>query len=181
MKSKRPTPSEIKKFNEEMEEFEKWKYGHSDDLYKKLPKVREYDFDKDAPQNPPWWYANLKKAWSSTQSRKAQKEAKGQQELLDDAGTAEDLLKDPDKWFQYCTEHEIRRSPGRPKLQVEQRKKPKLKHSDRMRDYLLEHGIVVDNDNVIKGYENWFFLANGRVRFKNEPSISAVDFVQHYG
>ena len=59
-------------------------------------------------------------------------------------------------------------------------REPRRKRSDAMRALLFEKGIVVDDDNMIAGYEGFEFLINGRIRTSEGDTISTVQFVKDY-
>jgi hypothetical protein len=183
MNNKKTTASEISQFNREWEEFEMWRDG----VIKKITpaKAKPYNFDNDAP-NEPVWFQNLQKAWTSTQQRKALKEAVTQRNSSISAPSLEEIREDPNTWQTYCESHEKKRPVGRPRMKPEERKslKGKIKRSDQMRQLLSDHGIIVNRDNGLEPatlYEGWVFLPNGRVRFEDDASIISVHaFLRDY-
>ena len=55
------------------------------------------------------------------------------------------------------------------------------KRSDQMRALLLEHGVSVDADNNVAGYDNVIMMPNGRIWFKDEDiKISVHQFIKDY-
>ena len=183
MKNLRSTEAEINQFNREFEEFENWKNGFEKEF---RPRIKRYNVTEEAPSKP-WWYANLEKAWIAKKRKKAIKEFYHHERFIEDIGTAKEMLQNPDKWLHYCQERELKRKPGRPKLPPEQRKVPKKKRSDQMRELLESKGVEILPDNSIAGYPGWVFQPNGRVKFLGdeefniEPySISAHEFIESY-
>ena len=182
MNSKKTTASEVNQFNREWEEFEMWRDG----VIKKVTptKTRPYNFDNDAP-NEPVWLQNLQKAWTSTQRKKALKEAIVERESEVEIPLLDEVKQNPQLWKIYCEGHEVKRKPGRPKLSPEQRKsqKGRIKRSDLMRQLLSDHSITVNRDNGLEPttlYKGWTFLPNGRVQFEDEASISTHSFLRDY-
>ncbi len=178
----RPSPSEINQFNREWEEFEMWRDGVTENI--KPPKVTPYYFYTEAP-NEPVWFKNLQKAWTSTQRRKALKEAIRERDSGVQIPSLDEVTQNPQLWKKYCNERELKRKPGRPKLAPKERKSPKgrIKRSDLMQQLLTDHGITINKDNglePVSAYEGWIFLPNGRIRFENEPSISVHAFLKDY-
>ena len=47
-----------------------------------------------------------------------------------------------------------------------------------MKQLLQENGFEVNDSGSILQYEEWNFLANGRLKQNNEPSISAHNFLK---
>ena len=176
------TAAEVNQFNREWEEFEMWRDGVVKN--NTLPKTRLYDFDYDAPDEPVW-FKNLQKAWTSTQRRKALKEAINERNSGVQTPSLNEVKQNPHLWRDYCEEREVKRKPGRPKLPPEQRKSPKdrVKRSDLMKQLLSAHGITVNKNNGLEpasAYEGWIFLPNGRICFEDEASISVHAFLRDY-
>jgi hypothetical protein len=143
----------------------------------------------------PIWFKNLEKgryvANQNRQKREIQKEAEILKLRKEDAerfvamvGTAKDMVRDPERWFDYCEERELKRKPGRPKLSEEEKvnrpKKPK--RSDAMRILLEEEGYRVVDDVVLdaKGNEYGMFLSNGKIDLKDGSRISTHTFLQNH-
>ncbi len=174
--------AEIDAFNRDFDMYEQWKYGVTENI--KPQKVKPYNFYTDAPSEP-IWFKNLQKAWSSTQRKKALKEAITERDSGVQLPSLDGVRQNPQLWKEYCNEHELKRKPGRPKLPPEQRKsqKGRIKRSDLMRKLLTNHGITVNKDNGLEptsAYEGWVFLKNGRIRFENESSISVHAFIRDF-
>ena len=156
-----------------------------------LKMYKKYDPRIDAPDEPQW-HKNLQRAWASNRERGEERRAvirqEESQELLEEAGTAREVLDNPNAWFDYCQEHHICRKPGRPKLPDHLKKNPtKIKRSDQMRKLLHEHGIEISDKNSIEGFDGFEFMKNGRIKFLGdedagiEPySLSAHQFLQDY-
>ncbi len=152
---------------------------------------KKYDPRRDAPDEP-HWHRNLQKAWAGNrklgEQRRVTKQQEESNELLEEAGTAREVLDNPDAWFDYCREHHICRKPGRPKLPDHLKKNPtKIKRSDQMCKLLHEHGIEINTDSSIDGFDGFEFMKNGRIKFLGdedagiEPhSLSVHQFLQDY-
>ncbi len=177
------TASEIKQFNRLFDEFEMWRDGVTENI--KSTKIKPYYFYTDAPDEPVW-FKNLQRAWTSTQRKKAFKEAISERDDGAQMPSLDEVRQDLNAWRKYCENRELKRKPGRPKLPPEQRKSPKgrIKRSDLMRQLLSDHGISVNDSNTLEpteAYEGWIFLKNGRVCFEGEASISVHAFLRDYG
>ena len=179
MNKKRSTKAELNRFNSEWGEFEMWKKGIVEE---KIPKTVFYDYERDAPKNPPWWYKNLQGAWIAKKVKTAMKKTlqeKSEVSLPD----PDDIIKDISLWKDYCSRRELKRSPGRPKLPEEQRKQNlKGKRSDEMRFLLKTHGYMTEEGWV---YDNlgsrWKFLPNGKIELSSGDRISTHNFLLKHG
>ncbi len=155
----------------------------------------------DIPEPPQYLFANnpyLKddirfKRWRSAAKARytkscyrAIKIARDKADFIDLVGDAKAVLQDPYAWENYLHERDLehpKRSVGRPSLPPEQRKRPKVRRSDEMRQLLSDHGISINTDNTIEDYDGWHFLPNGRIYFKDndiEMTISAHAFIVDY-
>lgn len=104
------------------------------------------------PDAPQWW-RNLRKSWS-TNDRKI-------------VISKSDL---PD-----------RREPAVKKRYKKVERKPKLKHSEKMKLLLEDHGIEIDENSMLcDEFSDWRFCVNGRLQRGSEPTISVFYFLQHY-
>ena len=109
------------------------------------------------PGAPQWWL-NLRGAWE-TNDRKALEKRRVQS-----SESKEPAIK-----------------PTRKKRYKKVDRKPKIKHSEKMRLLLEDHGIYVDQNNMLSdNFSNWKFCINGRLQRKKESTISVFYFLQHH-
>ena len=179
MNNKKTTVNEVNQFNREWEEFEMWKNGIVEE---EIPKTVFYDYARDAPKTPPWWYKNLQRAWIAKKVKLAMKKAlEEKNEVL--LPNPDAVIKDISLWEDYCSQRELKRSPGRPKLPNEQRKSNlKSKRSDEMMFLLETHGYMTEDGWV---YDNlgsrWKFLPNGKIELLSGDRISTHSFLLKHG
>ena len=125
----------------------------------------EYKYFGLAPK--PHWFKNLEKAWEA--NRKAGQARRAVLDREEDVELYRHIGKPPrgtDAYIEWCdmmVGHLKKRKVGRPKLRQDQRKKPKLKRSEQMRELLQAHGITVMEDSTLEGFDGLRFLPNGRV------------------
>ena len=140
----------------------------------------EYEY-LGLPPKPPW-FANLEKAWVA--NRKAGEEKRSAIAKEEDDDLYRHIGKPPDdtdayiKWCDMMGDYLKKRPVGRPRLSDDQKVKPKVKRSDKMRQLLKDNGIEVLEDSILKGYPNLKFLPNGRVGGKG-LNISVHQFLQN--
>ncbi len=115
---------------------------------------------------------------------RAKQKARDQEEFLEMVGDARSVLEDPSAWKHYLKERDLdqpKRSPGRPPLNPEDRKKPLTKRSSEMRLLLEDHGIYIDiNSYLSNEFSEWLFCPNGRLQRGDESTISVFYFLQQY-
>ena len=117
------------------------------------PRTLYLDDDGYILPNAPQWWRNLRKAWV-TNDRKV-RVAKSD--------------------FAY------RQEPPAKKRYKKVERKPKLKHSDKMKLLLEDHGIYIDQNSMLSdNFSDWKFCVNGRLQRKSEPTISVHYFLQHH-
>ena len=122
------------------------------------PRTRYLDeFGYILPDAPQWWL-NLRRAWNTNdQSNTVKKVA---------------MALKSDKLPQIL-------QPKKRYKKVEH--KPKLKHSEKMKLLLADHGILIDQNNMLcDEFSEWKFCVNGRLQRNDEPTISVFYFLQHY-
>ncbi len=151
-----------------------------------------YDDEGFPLPDPPYWFLNLQKAWISNHKLGIKRRAargKADKEDLPDART---LLSDPSAWESHCKERDItsktKKAVGRPRLPDHLKKNPtKIRRSDQMRQLLSDHGVEINTDSSIDGFDGFEFMKNGRIKFLGdedagiEPySLSAHQFLQDY-
>jgi len=127
----------------------------------------------------PYWFANLEKAWATNRKIGAARRATESEEFLDKFGSPKEMLRNPEPYLAYCREREPKRPVGRPKLPPEEKKQPKIKRSDQMKQLLKENSIKVLDDLSLDNYQEWSFQPNGRVKQKAEPPISVHQFLKN--
>jgi len=104
------------------------------------------------PDTPQWWL-NLRKAWITNESKAA-----------------------AEKNSPSC-----HREPAAKKRYRKVERKPKIKHSEKMKLLLKDHGIYVDQNNMLSDeFIDWRFCPNGRLQRGEEPTISVHYFLQHH-
>ena len=170
------TKAEIDKFNKDFDMFEEWK---GDVLKEVRVRTVHYDFDTMAPDEPQW-HKNLQKANVVKQQQKALRYALQEHLNPDELPTLDEIRVDPNAWKEYCEERELKRKPHRPKSK---KKISKPKRSELMKTKLKEHGITVDKENKLLPfniYSGWYFTVGGRIKYKNEPTISVHFFLKNY-
>ncbi len=171
--------TEIDAFNRDFDMYEQWKREVLDE---KLMKIKSYDFNSMAP-NEPQWHKNLQKAHRVKQEQKMIKDAIRDMGKVQ-APSLEEVRTNPHAWQKYCEEREVKRPVGRPRLPESMKKQNNtMKRSDKMRAMLADHGITVNKSNTLEpasAYKGWIFLPNGRVRFEDESSISVHSFLRDY-
>jgi len=122
------------------------------------PRTRYLDDDGYILLDAPQWWLNLRRAWDTNDRRYAVQKA-----------------------ARPLNEGEPPQVPKRKKRYNKIDRKPKVKHSEKMRLLLEDHGIYVD-DNGMLGDEfyEWRFCPNGKLQRGLEPTISVHSFLQHY-
>ncbi len=118
----------------------------------------EYGYPlSDAPQ----WWLNLRKAWK-TNDRKSTLEM-AVRPLKSEEPTAVPLRKKRYKKID---------------------RKPKLKHSEKMKLLLEDHGIYVRKDGMLSDeFSDWKFCVNGKLLDTSKPNLNTISvfyFLQHY-
>ena len=140
----------------------------------------EYEYLGLPPK--PHWFKNLEKAWKA--NRKVGQEKRTAMATEKEVKLYRCIGKPPSgtdsyvEWCEMMAGYLKKRPVGRPKLRPAQRKKPKLKRSEQMRELLLVHGITVLEDLTLEGYDDLTFLPNGRVGDKG-LTISVHKFLQN--
>ncbi len=127
----------------------------------------------------PYWFKNLEKAWESNRKAGAAKRAKESDAFFERFGSPEEMLRNPEPYLAYCREREPTRPVGRPKLPPEEKKHPKIKRSEQMRQLLKENGINVLDELSLDKYPDWSFQPNGRVKQSDKPPISVHLFLKN--
>ena len=145
-------------------------------MYTDKNNYRHYDIP-----DKPYWFKNLEKAWEANRKEKESKNKFDQ--LMYDIGIPKGMKYHTDEYVRWTLQQDwgkLKRKPGRPKLLPEQRKKPKLKRSEQMRQLLQENGITVNDDSTLDKYPEWNFLPNGRIRLqKTSATLSVYQFLQN--
>jgi hypothetical protein len=137
-----------------------------------------YDED-EIYKTRPWWWDNLQKAHESIRRKSNIKKNQESQEFFDRFGGQEQMLKDPQPYLDWLEERRDGIRPvGRPKMLAEDKKAKKMKRSDEMKKLLVDNGIAVDEGGNLVGFGGWKFMANGRLKHKDEPTVSVHSFLQ---
>ena len=143
--------------------------------------------DKTKYPDKPAYFKNLEKARQVRHQNLQEKKSSETAKFLNEVGTARDMLNEPELWFDYCEKTGKKRKPGRPRLPPERLKQKPMKRSEKMQLLLEEHGVTVDEDNSIGGYDGFVFMVNGRIKFLGdadhgvEPySMSVHTFIETY-
>ena len=122
------------------------------------PRTRYLDEDGYPLLDAPKWWLNLRKAWSTNDQRST--------------------LKIP---AAHLDRDEPSKTPQRKKRYKKVDRKPKVKHSEMMRQLLADHGIYVNPDNYLcDEFSHWRFCPNGRLQCGSESTISVHYFLQRY-
>ena len=143
--------------------------------------------DKTKYPDKPAYFKNLEKARQVRHQNLQEKKSVETAKFLDEVGTARDMLREPELWFDYCEKKGLNRKPGRPKLPPEQLKHKPIKRSEKMKLLLEDHGVTVNDDNTLDGYDGFTFMVNGRIKFLGdtehgvEPyTLSVHAFIETY-
>ncbi len=136
----------------------------------------QYNRYGDDTPDKPWWFKNLQKAWKANRKEKGSKNKFDQ--LMHDIGIPKGMRYHSDAYMRWSLQQEypVKRKPGRPKLKPEQRKKPKIKRSEQMRQLLKENGIAVLEDSTLNTHPDIKFLKNGRLDVNGYP-VSVHQFL----
>ena len=59
-------------------------------------------------------------------------------------------------------------------------RKVKIKRSVQMQLLLQEHGVMVNDDGTLTGYEDFTFLPNGRIKTLEKDVIFVFQFIHDY-
>ena len=140
----------------------------------------------------PVWFKNLSRAWESNRRMGVRR----RKEKLDPIESTKSAT---DKWNQWCEDRvdllgeecdprKLKRKPGRPKLPNRLKKNPtKIRRSDQMCQLLADHGIAINADSSIEGFDGFEFMKNGRIKFLGDEnagvesySLSVHQFIQDY-
>ncbi len=140
----------------------------------------------------PAWFKNLSRAWESNRQLGTQRS----KEKFDSIESTKSVT---DTWSQWCDSkvdmlgeefdpRNPKRKVGRPHLPDHLKKNPtKIRRSDQMRQLLSDHGVEINTDSSIDGFDGFEFMKNGRIKFLGdedagiEPySLSAHQFLQDY-
>ncbi len=109
---------------------------------------------------------------------------KNKEDFLLKVGDARSALTDPNAWENYMEEREldVKRPVGRPRLPDAEKisRPPRAKRSDKMKVLLEQHGVIVNDDGTIEGYEDFTFLSNGRICTPEKDVISTIQFIHDY-
>lgn len=117
------------------------------------PRNRYLDDDGYILPDAPQWWKNLRKAWV-TNDRKV-------------VVSKSDL---PDR-----QESTVKKRYKKTK------RKPKIKHSEKIKLLLEDHGIYVDQNSMLcDEFSDWKFCINGRLQRGSESTISVFYFLQHH-
>ena len=140
-------------------------------------------------QELPHWLKNLSKAWEANresikQRRVNEKSSKQEQESfrVDENCTP---MQEMDQLKKYLDDHQPELKPklGRPNMSNQERKQPKVKRSEQMRQLLQDNGVEIDECGSLVGHIGWIFLPNGRVRYEDTDTtiaVSAYEFITDY-
>ncbi|KYJ87524.1 hypothetical protein [Sulfurovum riftiae] len=122
------------------------------------PRTLYLDEDGYVLPNAPQWWLNLRRAWDVNDRRYAAQKA-----------------------ARPLNEGEPSQVPKRKKRYSKPHRKPKLKHSEKMKLLLEDHGLHVgDNGMLSDEFHEWQFCPNGRLKRNDKPTISVFYFLQHY-
>ncbi len=140
----------------------------------------EYEYLGLPPK--PQWFKNLEKAWEV--NRKAGEEKRAAIAKEEDDELYKNIGKPPDgtdayiKWCDMMAGYLKKRKVGRPRLSPEQRKQPKTKRSDEMKQLLRDNGIEILEDSTLNTHPDIKFLPNGRLDVHGYP-ISVHQFLKN--
>ncbi len=122
------------------------------------PRALYLDNDGYVLRDAPQWWLNLRRAWDANDRRYATQKA------------ARPLKTD-----------EPTTIPKRKKRYNKTERKSKVKHSEKMKLLLEDHGIHVTADGMLSDeFSEWRFCPNGRLQHNDEPTISVFYFLQHH-
>ncbi len=122
------------------------------------PRTLYLDEDGYVLPDAPQWWLNLRRAWDANDRRYAAQKA-----------------------ARLLNEGELPRVPKRKKRYNKTERKPKVKHSEKMKLLLEDHGLHVSADGLLcNEFSEWRFCPNGRLQRNDEPTISVFYFLQHY-
>jgi hypothetical protein len=133
----------------------------------------------------PYWFKNLEKAWEANRTAgQSRREVLAREEDVELYRYIGKPPRGTDAYIEWCdmmVGHLKKRKVGRPKLGPDQRKKPKLKRSEQMRQILKENGIEVLEDSILSKHTDFKFLPNGRIGLVGSSvTISVHKFLQNF-